>query len=337
MFPKTFASVLAIATVAIAYGVTPCPADDGDLINVWVPNEPYNREFVVYGVRGKLVCHYNVRITKSFARVAGWMYVRSHGVKIVEDEEHELLYANLEDGTGSSNSSPTILRGLTIKTHLDCHQGGATLKMTAVVRGEEYRIARLSMRWNGGESTSGRPGSGTQPPQKTVLDETSRKAPALAWCKSRLYLAWTGTDHRLNLASSPEGKEFAWTRTYQATSNVAPAMTVFKGKLHLAWTGTDGRLNLAWSPDGEHFARKRVLPETSSAAPALTTDRNRLCLAWTGTDRRLNRLYSPYSDHSVKHLLQEMSDVAPAACALGIIAWTGTDQRLNVLNWVPPF
>jgi len=175
------------------------------------------------------------------------------------------------------------------------------------------------------------------------LAETSESGPALTTFNDRLYIAWAGTDGRLNVMSSSDGVNFSGKVTLSEFSFVAPALTLFQGRLTIAWTGTDGRLNIMSSSDGINFGDKVTLEETSNAAPALVTAAlvdlplpGRLYLGWTGTDGRLNVMSSLDGvNFESKVTLEDTSNVAPVLKDFTgrlYIAWTGTDGRLNVMS-----
>jgi hypothetical protein len=129
------------------------------------------------------------------------------------------------------------------------------------------------------------------------LTGQSNQAPALTTFGGRLYVAWTGLDSRLNMASSADGVHFSTPVTFNTFSGSSPALAAFNGRLYLGWTGFDGRINLASSPDGARFDRAEVFAQTSfkpvviakintqmEMAPALASFDGRLWLAWTGSD-----------------------------------------------------
>jgi len=211
---------------------------------------------------------------------------------------------------------------------------------------------RLYIAWTG---TDGRlnimsSDNGIDFTNKATLREASVAAPALITAAlrglplpGRLYLAWTGTDGRLNVMSSDNGRDFTNKVTLGETSNVAPALVDYEGRLYLAWTGTDGRLNVMRSDNGRDFTNKVTLGETSVHAPALVVFSARLNIAWTGTDGRLNIMSSldglKFGDPAQgdeKVTLADTSIAAPALSRLvnlrggGYIAWTGADKRLNM-------
>lgn len=125
---------------------------------------------------------------------------------------------------------------------------------------------------------------------KITLGETSFTSPALAQefayrgvYSDMLFLAWTGTDRRLNSMVSLDGMAFGSKITVEEFSNAAPGLGSYSyGGLPLAWTGTDSRLNFV-----RYFGSsgKVTFNDTSIAAPALVTYYyDRYFIAWTGTD-----------------------------------------------------
>lgn len=182
---------------------------------------------------------------------------------------------------------------------------------------------------------------------KVTLGETSNFGPALAYSDGALYIAWTGTDGRLNVASSfDEGKTFGNKVTLAETSGAAPAIAAAGRTLYLSWSGTDQdhHLNVIESKDGgRSWVGKVTLGETTTQQPALAVTGNAahgtLYVAWTGTDsdHHLNYLHSP-TDHLAFSGKQTIADTSIAGPALGVynqhvyISWAGTDpeHHLNV-------
>lgn len=184
---------------------------------------------------------------------------------------------------------------------------------------------------------------------KVTLDETSNVAPALRSAAlvglplpGRLFVAWTGTDGRLNLISSTNGRDFGNKVTLSEMSNTAPALTDFRGKIYIAWRGTDGRLNVMSSTNGRDFGEKVTLGETSDLAPTLEVFNSSLHIAWTGTDGRLNVMYSSDGMNFVeKKTFANTSKAGPALARLSnlrgpvALAWTGPDGQL-ILQLISP-
>jgi hypothetical protein len=126
---------------------------------------------------------------------------------------------------------------------------------------------------------------------------TPSLTPAATVFNGRLYLAWTGTDGRLNVICSADGAHFTNKVTLGDTSHTGPTLAAFNGRLYLGWTGTDGHLNVESSANGMGFGNKVTLGDTSyllvggrqvDMSPALAAFGGRLYLAFTGDDWRLN-------------------------------------------------
>jgi hypothetical protein len=70
-------------------------------------------------------------------------------------------------------------------------------------------------------------------------------APALCSHQGGLVLAWTGTDHHVNILTGAEQPLGTPVRLDGARTRHAPALCSHQGSLIVAWSGTDSRLNLA--------------------------------------------------------------------------------------------
>jgi hypothetical protein len=106
----------------------------------------------------------------------------------------------------------------------------------------------------------------------------------------RLWMAWTGTDDKLNVMSSSDGTSWVDKQKLDvARSRVAPAILAHEGRLYIAYTGTDDRLNILRSDDGgRSFGNLVTLVEKSSHSPSLATFEGQLLLGFTGRDSHLN-------------------------------------------------
>ena len=195
------------------------------------------------------------------------------------------------------------------------------------------------------------------------LGEKSAAACAVTTWRDQLYLAWTGTDMHINVASSVDGREImgkqrlagvSYKRVTKSSSGtnqssttetvaLAPALAGSGARLFLTWTGSDGALNVlgAEHPD---YPRPVTFKERTAESPSLTTaGPGDLAVAWTGTDRHVNLLTVaeglpglPLRMGSAKSRFDEAkSDNAPAVCSHEgrlILAWTGSDRRINLLT-----
>ena len=181
------------------------------------------------------------------------------------------------------------------------------------------------------------------------LDETSHAAVAVTSWHDQLYLAWTGSDMHVNLASSPDGRAITGKRRTAQRSCLtfgrviipfAPALAVSGERLYLAWIG-DGVLNLL-AAEHPADAAPVTFEEVGPDSPSLTTAGNdNLMLAWTGPDGHVNLLTLAGDSSGVPVLLggaktrfeEAKSRHAPALCSHQgslVLAWTGTDHHLNV-------
>jgi hypothetical protein len=190
------------------------------------------------------------------------------------------------------------------------------------------------------------------------LDETSPATVAVAvtsW-HDQLYLAWTGSDMHVNLASSADGRAitgkqrtahrscmtFGTQITGARTYPLAPALAVSGERLYLAWL-SDEVFNLLAA---EHAADAApvTFEEPSANSPSLTTVGNdNLMLAWSGRGGHVN-LLTLAADSSGMPVPLEGSETrfekaksshAPALCSHQgslVLAWTGGDRHINILT-----
>jgi len=183
---------------------------------------------------------------------------------------------------------------------------------------------------------------------KVTLGETSFHSPALAYSGHSLFLAWTGTDRRLNVARlAATGANFGQILskvTLNETSDQAPALAAVGQTLYLAWSGTNSQhnLNVIESVNGgDSWQGKATLNETTAMQPALAIHpRSRaVYLAWTGTDsaHHLNYLIARLGStvFSQKQTIDQTSSAGPALAEFQdvmYVSWSGTDaeHHLNV-------
>lgn len=194
------------------------------------------------------------------------------------------------------------------------------------------------------------------------LAEKSPAAFAVIGRHDQLYLAWTGNDLHVNLASSPDGREiigkqrlaqrsYAQVKVGTYLSRVsqnqamAPSLAVSRERLYLAWTDGDSAVNVVAAEQSVRAAPV-ILDERSGCAPSLTTAGDgKLVLAWTGTDRygHVSLLTlagdadgTPAPLTGAKTRFEEArSNTAPAVCSHQgglVLAWRGTDRHINILT-----
>lgn len=180
------------------------------------------------------------------------------------------------------------------------------------------------------------------------LDEKSHTACALTSWRDRIHLSWVGTDMKLNLTSSPDGRRFEApqhlpyralyydaSRMDDSFSNIvvtAPALASTPEHLYLAWTGADAKVALL----AAGFA-PTVFKNRSYHGPAIAVSgQSAPVLAWIAKDRRVNLLrLSGAPAAAPARLTQARSMMGLALCGHRgdlVLAWTGTDRRVNVLT-----
>ena len=129
------------------------------------------------------------------------------------------------------------------------------------------------------------------------LGEKSPAALAVTSWRDQLYLAWTGSDLHINLASSPDGREITGKQrlaqqsyaqvmvgSYQARVSqkqaMGPSLAVSGERLYLAWTDGDSAVSVV-AVEEPVRAAPVTLDERSGCPPSLTAaDDGNLVLAW---------------------------------------------------------
>ena len=190
---------------------------------------------------------------------------------------------------------------------------------------------------------------------KTVLEESTSAAPALAFHNGAMFGAWKGSGNdNLNVARVQgtalmgiDGVEGTEQKTILAeSSDTSPAIASHGGRLFLAWKGSgNDQLNIAVSTnDGHSFVGKKILGEESEFAPALASYNGHLYIAWTGLDENLNVARVTVFANTAggagvegiegKVTLGETSKAAPALCSHNgrlFLTWKGSgNDDLNL-------
>src|SRR5260370_19660185 len=113
--------------------------------------------------------------------------------------------------------------------------------------------------------------------------------PGLAVAGEQLYLAWTGTDHHINILADPQSPLGTPVRLKEARSKTTPALCSHQGSLVLGWSGTDARINILTltkcAPCSPDHLEDASSPHTY--APANRPHRHSLVLTWKGHDRHM--------------------------------------------------
>ncbi len=60
-----------------------------------------------------------------------------------------------------------------------------------------------------------------------------------------MWIAWSGSDRRLNVMSSPDGVAFDQKVVLDERSSVQPALAVHNDRLMIAWAGGGNKINIA--------------------------------------------------------------------------------------------
>jgi hypothetical protein len=176
---------------------------------------------------------------------------------------------------------------------------------------------------------------------KHTLNEQSNHGPVLLMFNGRLFIAWTGTDSRLNVMSSADlGATWQNKQTLNETSPTEPAIAVFGGKLILMWNGTDfeNHLNFIESADGIHWSNKITLGDTSGHHPGMILGPDGIpYFCWAGSNNNLlNLMHSENGSTSgfvaspnYKRTFYDSASNGPCLCTFRghvFIGWTGTDS-----------
>ena len=189
---------------------------------------------------------------------------------------------------------------------------------------------------------------------KHTLSEYSYDGPALAFGSGLLFVAWTGTDYHLNVASTRDGGKTWATRPppLGETSYSSPTLIYNNGALVLGWQGTDNQLNFLTCNNLNTLSfpasTKLTIPQTSESQPGLAFDvDNRPYLSWRGKGNDyLNQIIpgngsiSGFRNTKPVVFFNETSLNGPVLCRFQkeiFISWSGTDpnSRVNVSKFLP--
>jgi peptidoglycan/xylan/chitin deacetylase (PgdA/CDA1 family) len=170
------------------------------------------------------------------------------------------------------------------------------------------------------------------------LNETSIDGPALYASAPRVAgatLAWTGTDHRLNVMKSADGLHYSDKRTLDETSDMRPAVVHRSADADdavvIAWTGTNHRLNILYDVYNA-TPKKLTLDETSDSPPALEIRDYFLYIAWRSRDaaHTLNVLPIEIADTLNLGQKAKLSDFTSLT---GPSLWWDTKNNQFLLSW----
>jgi hypothetical protein len=161
--------------------------------------------------------------------------------------------------------------------------------------------------------------------------KTDSLAPALAVTRAGSYLAWTGSDRRLNILGP--GLHDGAHEVLAEKSWQPPALGVLGDDVVLAWTGGGRRLNVLERQKGA-WGQPLCLEYKGRGSPAICAVGRDIVLAWTGTDRHLNLVYRQNGVWGQPRRLKQKTRHVPAICAAGretVLAWRGARRYLHLL------
>ena len=134
----------------------------------------------------------------------------------------------------------------------------------------------------------------------TTVWEKTLRPPSIVYNPhtGKYYLAWLGTDNRLNVIQSYDGRTWFNKVTLNEYSYHVPTIVVGDDRyIYLLWVGMDNRINIIRSPDGIGWFDKSTSHEK--------------------TDRYIGAAYVPGTQSSL------------------IISWVGLDYRINIIKYYP--
>jgi hypothetical protein len=172
-----------------------------------------------------------------------------------------------------------------------------------------------------------------------VLTETTvvGSGPGLANFYGNLYVAWQGTDNRLNIGryNLANPTVLANKVTLNEHSTSAPALAGFNNRLYLGWTGMDGRLNLISSVDGSLFGSKVTYGVVARTSPALA-GAGVLSLVWEDVNATASVVVAQIPDPLHSTTLQDVVTTATSQIPVGVASagvpapWLRMAWRLSI-------
>jgi hypothetical protein len=186
---------------------------------------------------------------------------------------------------------------------------------------------------------------------KHTTNEFSGHGPALAYRAPYLFVAWTGTDGHINVASTTDGGASWHTKVeLNERSDTRPyiAINAAKPSLVLSWSGAGNHyLNVSECTDlgSLTFINKTIIQsQVSPNCPAVDFDMNNLpVVAWMGadSDKHLNTIVSESGELAglvtqstrIRTYQDDTSPSGPALCKFRgkmFMSWEGGDTNVNV-------
>jgi hypothetical protein len=190
---------------------------------------------------------------------------------------------------------------------------------------------------------------------KLQLSEYSPYGPALAYGNGYLFIAWAGTDNRINIRRSSDG--VTWNDSdkviLQQWTIDSPSLAFVNNTLYLLFrsSSSDQFFIMTSTDSGKSFSDFTTIPnQTTDYTPAMTLDGNDLVLAWRDSTsphninilRADNSSSNPLNSFGTQAVFPDTSNGSVALTTnLGktYIAWAGTDSenQLNIWRLPPSF
>jgi hypothetical protein len=179
-------------------------------------------------------------------------------------------------------------------------------------------------------------------PAQVLTDTTLLgSGPSLANFNSNLYVAWLGTDHRLNLGryNPADPTHLANKVTLSESSPNAPSIAAFQSRLYLSWRGSDGHLNIISSADAIHFDTKVTYGITVRTSPSLVNADMFFYVFWEDTSASSSIVVGRYDPAQPANLSVVVTtstsqlpvgvSKAPVAAPDVVVAWrTASDPHI---------
>jgi hypothetical protein len=185
---------------------------------------------------------------------------------------------------------------------------------------------------------------------KLQLSEYSPYGPALAYGNGYLFIAWAGTDNRINIRRSSDG--VTWNDSdkviLQQWTIDSPSLAFVNNTLYLLFrsSSSDQFFIMTSIDSGKSFSDFTTIPnQTTDYTPALTQVGNDLILVWRGTDpaHQINAMRADTSNPSTLQSFDNQivfTDTSNGGVSLtpylgqAYVAWGGTDPN-HLLNIMP--